>query len=529
MEYENAQAYTAQASSSGGMRRRPVQSESYSNQPSSNTTTTNKYSNKSLKRRVVKTIDLFPKIETDLCEDKTDQGARLLLLGILLATTLIFAECYAWRSTNATTIQTVVVDTSLNKKMRVDLNISFPALHCDDLHLDLMDVAGDVQMDVTDTMTKRRLHKSDGTYLTKDEVTVQMNRAHAKEVAAKEAIAATLVKDYCGPCYGAGKEEGQCCNYCDDVMDAYKKANWHVEQVRTVAEQCVREHKTGAKKMSKGEGCQISGFMTFNRLNGNFHIAMGEGVERNGHHIHTFLPDDMENFNASHVIHELRFGEVFDSGTTLGEMNALNGVQKIVKKSDGSTGTFQYYIKIVPTTYKGKDLVNSLLTKKKKEPDYEAPQVSDIDSEPILETNRYFTTERFVPLMQEELTDEHYDLGDLVLKNNDNKDEDEEYDDDGSFDDEGGADDDNRPAAGVKVGGNSGSTHTHHHNHRNKQQILPGVFFIYQIYPFAVEVSRDRVPVMHLLIRIMATLGGLFTIVGWLDAFLCSRKKRSFR
>jgi len=527
MEFENAQAYTAQASSSDGMRRRPVHSDSYTNQPSPSTN--NKYSNKSLKRRVVKTIDLFPKIETDLCEDKTDQGARLLLLGILLATTLILAECYAWHSTNSTTIQTVVVDTSLNKKMRVDLNISFPALHCDDLHLDLMDVAGDVQMDVTDTMTKRRLHKSDGSFLTKEEVTVQMNRAHAKEVAAKEAISTSLAKDYCGPCYGAGKEEGQCCNFCDDVMDAYKKANWHVEQVRSVAEQCIREHKTGAKKMSKGEGCQIAGFMTFNRLNGNFHIAMGEGVERNGHHIHTFLPDDMLNFNASHVIHELRFGEVFDSGTTLGEMNALNGVQKIVKKSDGSTGTFQYYIKIVPTTYKGKDLVNSLLTKKKNDLAYLALKAGDADSEPILETNRYFTTERFVPLMAEDVfTDEHYDLGDLV-RNHDKDEAKDEYDDDGSFDDQGSFDDDNRPAVGVKVGGNTGSTHTHHHNHRSKQQILPGVFFIYQIYPFAVEVSRDRVPVMHLLIRIMATLGGLFTIVGWFDAFLCSRKKRSFR
>jgi len=80
--------------------------------------------------------------------------------------------------------------------------------------------------------------------------------------------------------------------------------------------------------------------------------------------------------------------------------------------------------------------------------------------------------------MQEELTDEHYDLGDLVLKNNDNKHEDKEYDDDddGSFDDEGGNDDDNRPAVGVKVGGNSGSTYTHYQNHRNKQHILPGVF-----------------------------------------------------
>lgn len=511
-----------------GMRHRtaqPAQPEHYSTTTPTNPGTTNK----SMKRRFAKKIDLFPKIEIDLCEASTDQGARLLLFTFLLAATLILAEYHAWSRTNSTPVQTVVVDTSLNRKMRVDLNISFPALHCDDLHLDLMDVAGDVQLDVEDTMVKRRLHKSDGTYLSKDELEVQMNRAHAKEVAAKEAVTKTLVKGYCGPCYGAGEIE-QCCNYCEDVMEAYKKKSWHVEQVKSVAEQCIREHKTGAKPMSKGEGCQIAGFMTFNRLNGNFHIAMGEGVERNGHHIHTFLPDDMENFNASHVIHDLRFGPVYDSGTMLGEMNALNGVQKIVKKSDGSTGTFQYFIKIVPTTYKGKDLVNSLIAKKKVEPRklgevYKAPNVTGTNEEPILETNRYFTTERFVPLMQEDLDEEHYDLGEQVL----GIDPFDEYDDDGTIDDEGGLDDDNLPAAGVKVGGNTGSTHSHHHNHRNKQQILPGVFFIYQIYPFAVEVSRDRVPVMHLLIRIMATVGGLFTIVGWLDMFMCSRKKRSYR
>jgi len=496
-----------------------------------------------MKRRVVKNIDLFPKIETGLTV-QTDQGARLSIGGTLLALTLIIAEWYAWRTTNGAIVQTVVVDTSLNKKMRVDLNISFPALHCDDLHLDLMDVAGDVQLDVDDTMIKRRLHKNDMTYLSEAEVEVKMNKAHKMEDEARDAVKKTLASDYCGPCYGAAEKEGDCCNFCEDVMKAYKKKSWHVEQVRAVAEQCVREHKTGAKAMSKGEGCQIAGYMTFNRLNGNFHIAMGEGVERNGHHIHTFLPDDMENYNASHIIHELRFGPVYDTNamTSMEEINPLNGVQKIVKKSDGSTGTFQYYLKIVPTTYKGTDLVNSIVTKEeqkqKADTKEEEKQKTDTDmdlykpiytwrnGEPLLETNRYFTTERFVPLMTEELSDENYDLGDLISSTGKDG---IEHDDDGTFDDQGANDDDGRPQAAAKVGGSSGTAHSHHHNHRNKQQILPGVFFIYQIYPFAVEVSSERVPVSHLLIRIMATIGGLFTIVGWLDAFLYSRGKKGRR
>ena len=42
--------------------------------------------------------------------------------------------------------------------MRVNLNITFPALHCDDLHLDVIDVAGDSQLEISDKMFKQRLN-----------------------------------------------------------------------------------------------------------------------------------------------------------------------------------------------------------------------------------------------------------------------------------------------------------------------------------------------------------------------------------
>ena len=116
-------------------------------------------------------------------------------------------------------------------------------------------------------------------------------------------------------------------------------------------------------------------------------LAMGEGIERDGRHIHTFNPDDTHNFNASHIIHNLSFGpEIGDQSKE--EQTTLNGVRKIVTKDYGTTGLFQYFIKIVPTTYvgygrRGRDV----------------------------ETNRYFYTERFRPLMKEYL--EGDDLGSI--------------------------------------------------------------------------------------------------------------------
>jgi len=51
----------------------------------------------------------------------------------------------------------------------------------------------------------------------------------------------------------------------------------------------------------------LSEHYTLNRVVWNFHIAMGEGVDQEGRHIHQFLPEDRINFNATHVVYELSF------------------------------------------------------------------------------------------------------------------------------------------------------------------------------------------------------------------------------
>ena len=156
----------------------------------------------------------------------------------------------------------------------------------------------------------------------------------------------------------------------------------------------------------------------------------------------------------------------------------------------GVTGSFHYFIKIVPTAYKGERIVKEI-----------DPSLRfKYGTVPKLETNRYFVTERFTPLMEPD--DEHYDLAEGL-----------------------GLDEDDELAA-TKVGGNTGTSHSHHESHRKQKSILPGVFFVYQVYPFAIEISKEEVSLTHLLIRIMATVGGVFTIVGWLDAFIYNKKKR---
>jgi hypothetical protein len=382
---------------------------------------------------------------------------------------------------------------SVNKKMKVYLNITFPSLHCDDLHLDVIDVAGDSQLNLSNGLYKLRLNL-DGTLKSKDKIATEANIKHDEDKKRQDALNKKIPPDYCGPCYGAHEKEDDCCNTCDDVLERYKAKRWNADAVQPLAEQCIREGRgrQSPKKMSKGEGCNLHGYFTVNRVAGNFHIAMGEGVDRGGAHIHNFLPEDRVNFNSSHVIHELVFSDEDYAGMSADDVvpgqKSMNSVTKVVTEETGTTGLFQYYIKIVPTTYKG-DILDGLQLPSQKP-----------TGEKVLETNRFFYTERFRPLIGE-VHEEAYLTGDQDLG-----------------------------TAGVHVGGKTGGTlHEKVQHHDATNAILPGVFFVYEIYPFAVEVTKNRVPFIHLLIRIVATAGGVFTILRWIDGALYSQEKKGKR
>jgi len=434
-------------------------------------------------KEVVKKLDfMFPKVDQEY-QVTTDGGGIASIVAYSLIVVLIFAEIAAWSSQNSSTSEHISVDTSLGKRMSVNLNITFPALACEDLHIDVMDVAGDSQLNIEDTMVKRRLTLK-GVPMSAEEK-VESNKYKKEQSKKEEVINKELPDNYCGPCYGAQEKDDQCCQTCDDLIAAYQKKKWRTDVVIPSAEQCIREgrDKKEPKRMKKGEGCNLSGSMKLNRVAGNFHIAMGEGIERDGRHIHTFVPEDTPNFNASHIIHHLSFG---NPDVASWADSPLEKVTKIVKKEHGTTGLFQYFIKVVPTTLVGKGKGGTRI-----------------------ETNRYFFTERFRPLMQDydEAHDDHVTT---------------EYDDVADSGDE----EKKLERKAARAGHAGGHSQQDHHHIRNA--ILPGVFFIYEIYPFSVEVTENSVPLTHLLIRIMATVGGVFVVVRWADAAFFERigKKR---
>jgi hypothetical protein len=52
---------------------------------------------------------------------------------------------------------------------------------------------------------------------------------------------------------------------------------------------------------------------------------------------------------------------------------------------------------------------------------------------------------------------------------------------------------------------------------QHQQAVLPGIFFVYDLSPFLVEVVRSRVPFLHYFTKVCATVGGVFAVMGVVD------------
>lgn len=77
---------------------------------------------------------------------------------------------------------------------------------------------------------------------------------------------------------------------------------------------------------------------------GNFHFAPGRSFQQGSMHVHDLIPFGTEEFDVSHTIHKLSFGEDYP-----GMKNPLDGV-KVAKSNpqnpQGKTGAYQYFLKV---------------------------------------------------------------------------------------------------------------------------------------------------------------------------------------
>ena len=241
----------------------------------------------------------------------------------------------------------------------VEFDISLPKVPCSLLNIDANDPTGQSQslhLDRKHHVWKHRIKMTDrgkiryigrrnkielGSTLLKEE---HLKEEIEKAVGEKEEAEAEEEEEEdddngCGSCYGAG-EEGECCNTCDDVKRAYKIKGWHLKDPDSV-KQCKNEKK---EQEGKDEGCNVHGVVALDTGGGNFHLAPGRSMDElvGGAHdlnsIFELLMRTFEQWNVTHTVHKLRFGDDFP-----GSVNQLDGVTRNI---GDSYGMYQYYFKV---------------------------------------------------------------------------------------------------------------------------------------------------------------------------------------
>ncbi len=287
----------------------------------------------------VKRLDAYPKTLEDF-RVKTPAGGAITVFSAALMILLFAAEIRDYLTPQV--VEELFVDTSRGgHKLRINFDLVVHRISCDYLSLDAMDVSGEQHIGVEHNVYKRRLDL-EGRPLQDPERQQQLGET-AKIVNKTSADGGNEVVK-CGSCYGAETDEHQCCNTCDEVKQAYMRRTWKFDP-RGV-EQCRGQGATSQSEDSAlKEGCHMYGYLEVSRVGGSFHVGPGKSFSINHVHVHDVQPFASSDFNLTHTVRHLSFGRHVEG---LRVPPPLDGV---VGYTDEGATMFQYYLKIVPTTY----------------------------------------------------------------------------------------------------------------------------------------------------------------------------------
>lgn len=282
----------------------------------------------------LKRFDAYPKTLEDF-RIKTFGGGAVTVISGLLMFILFVSELSFYLSTEIT--PELYVDTSRGQKLRINLDVLFPKLPCVYLSIDAMDVSGEQQIDVMHSILKRRMDV-DGNPIDEN---AEKGDLGDKSHEAKEIL--KLDENRCESCYGAETSDQMCCNTCEDVREAYRKKGWALSEVDNI-KQCTREGWKDKLETQRNEGCLVTGHLEVNKVAGNFHFAPGKSFQQHHVHVHDLQPFGSTQFNLTHHIRHLSFGNEYPGIT-----HPLDGTAVAAEE----TGImYQYFVKIVPTVYR---------------------------------------------------------------------------------------------------------------------------------------------------------------------------------
>lgn len=255
--------------------------------------------------KALKRFDLYRKVPRDLTEP-TLSGAGVsfctIAVGLYLFITefLIFVH-RRWES------EMFIDESKTEEKLQINLDVTLPSMPCELLSFDAQDVMGSHEVDAHGNLYKERL-TSKGDVIAKEEI----QNSH----------------------YGASSSLTRHFSFSYDNQD--------VDRIR--------------KMIHSGEGCRVAGFVKVNKVPGNVHLSTYS-------HSYLFgsLYQETRNMNISHRVNHLSFGVDTDISyikshfKDTGIVSPLDGVTQVLTETKtGSyidSAIFEYYTKVVPTTY----------------------------------------------------------------------------------------------------------------------------------------------------------------------------------
>lgn len=476
-------------------------------------------------------LDIFPKFDSKFehdARDRTLAGGLLSFTSLAIIFFLVVTEIRFFFSVESRH-ELFVDNTDLGATLSVFLNISFHAVPCDLMSIDAINAFGEYQEHIDKNVKKHRIDK-DGKFI---EIADELIEAEVQEEVKKQEehmtpeAKAKRAKDMCS-CYGAENFPGQCCKTCDDIKNLYVARKWNFDVNDMAFVQCAKERFLHAQQKTSHEGCNLEGVLKLKRVQGNIHLVPGRIFEHLGMHLHDLGNEETKHLNLSHTVHTLRFGQPFPGlvnpldghGVVMyadGSWSALTGeakssnafasaaakrkgksassasrasagaegvqglAQPDVQKASGATGTemvpanpnpqkplfgggkFQYFVKVVPTQYERL----SASTAAAGASEDEAAAAASL----IVETNQYSVTEH-------------------------------------------------RNMPGMKAVANKGNGKGGQNEGGNEENMIPGVFILYDLSPIKVRIyeARPYDSIAHLLLQLCAVAGGVFTVAGLVDA-----------
>ncbi|KAG9122488.1 hypothetical protein FRC07_001102 [Ceratobasidium sp. 392] len=256
----------------------------------------------------------------------------------------------------------------------VKMDITFPRVPCYLLSLDVTDISGETQQDISHNMVKTRLD-SHGQIIHEKYLNNQLDNDVEKSIKDRP-------KGYCGSCYGAGPHGKVCCQSCESVRKAYLEQGWMFENPEGI-EQCVHEGWAAKIQHQSSEGCRIAGRVRVNKVSGNFHFSPSRSFVQNKDHVQDLVPylKDGYHHDFAHHIREFHFegsqeGDIEWRKKVGFEGHPLDDVladashkssfigcelTRLLYQSEVSNYMFQYFMKVVSTEFKylNGDLIRS--------------------------------------------------------------------------------------------------------------------------------------------------------------------------